>query len=93
MNITGKIKKICKTSLQKEFFSVIYLFKYKGKIKAALTIDLIISILFLLDIWYYRANGTFLSIRHILHPEIFNPIGKSLFNLRIVDLKIILSLL
>ncbi|MDV4151789.1 LTA synthase family protein [Clostridium sp. AL.422] len=67
-------------------FSIIYLFKYKGKIKAALAINLIISILFLLDIWYYRANGTFLSIRHILHPEIFNPIGKSLFNFRIVDL-------
>lgn len=66
--------------------SIIYLFKYKGKIRAALTIDIIISILFLLDIWYYRANGTFLSIRHLIHPEIFNPIGKNLFNFRIVDL-------
>ena len=65
--------------------SIIYLFKYKGKIKAALIINLIISVLFLLDIWYYRANGTFLSVRHLLHPEIFNPIGKSLFNFRIVD--------
>lgn len=67
-------------------FSIIYIFKYKGKIRAALTIDVIISFLFLFDIWYYRANGTFLSIRHLLHPEIFNPIGKSLFNFRIVDL-------
>ena len=66
--------------------SIIYLFKYKGKIRAALTIDIIISILFLLDIWYYRTNGTFLSIRHILHPEIFNPIGKNLINFRAVDL-------
>lgn len=67
-------------------FSIIYIFKYKGKIRVALTIDIIISLLFLFDIWYYRANGTFLSIRHLLHPEIFNPIGKSLFNFRIVDL-------
>ena len=67
-------------------FSFIYLFKYKGKIRAAITVDIIISILFLLDIWYYRANGTFLSIRHLIHPEIFNPIGKSLLNFRIIDL-------
>ena len=66
--------------------SIIYLFRYKGKIRSALTIDIIITLLFLFDIWYYRANGTFLSIRHILHPEIFNPIGKSLLNFRIVDL-------
>ena len=66
--------------------SIIFLFKYRGKIKAALTIDIIISILFVLDIWYYRANGNFLSIRHLLHPEIFNPIGKNLLNFRIVDL-------
>lgn len=67
-------------------FSIIYLFKYKGKMRAALIIDIIISFLFLCDIWYYRANGTFLSIRHLIHPEIFNPIGKNLFNFRIVDL-------
>lgn len=66
--------------------SIIFLFKYKSKIKVALTIDIFITILFLLDIWYYRINGNFLSIRHLLHPEIFNPIGKNLFNFRIVDL-------
>ena len=67
-------------------FSIIYLFKYKGKIRTAIYLDLIISLLFLFDIWYYRANGTFLSIRHLLHPEIFNPIGKSLLNFKLVDL-------
>lgn len=66
--------------------SIIYLFKYKGKIRAALTIDIIITLVFLFDIWYYRANGTFLSIRHVLHPEIFNPLGRGLLNFRIVDL-------
>ncbi|GAA0086311.1 LTA synthase family protein [Clostridium sp. CTA-7] len=66
--------------------SVMYLFKYKGKVKAALIIDVIITTLFIADIWYYRNNGTFLSIRHILHPEIFNPTGKSLLNFRAVDL-------
>lgn len=66
--------------------SILYLFKYKGKIKAALIIDLIITILFVADIWYYRNNGTFLSIRHLLHTEIFNPTNKSLLNFKIVDL-------
>jgi lipoteichoic acid synthase len=66
--------------------SVMYLFKYKGKVKAALIIDVIITALFIADIWYYRNNGTFLSIRHILHPEIFNPTGKSLLNFKPVDL-------
>lgn len=67
-------------------FSIIFLFKYKTRIKVALVIDLLISLLFLFDIWYYRINGTFLSIRHLLHPEIFNPVNKSIFNFRLVDI-------
>lgn len=66
--------------------SFMYLFKYRGKTWVALIIDLIITLLFISDIWYYRNNGTFLSIRHLLHPEIFNPTGKSLFNFKSVDL-------
>lgn len=66
--------------------SVIYLFKDKGRLKAALTLDILITLLFIADIWYYRANGTFLSIRHLMHSEIFNPVGKNLFNFRLVDL-------
>lgn len=66
--------------------SIMFLFKYKGKMWTALIIDVIITLLFIADIWYYRNNGTFLSIRHLLHPEIFNPIGKSLMNFRPVDL-------
>ena len=67
-------------------FSIMFLFKYNGKIKSAMILNLIITLLFVADIWYYRVNGTFLSLRHLLHPEIFNPIGKSLFNFRAVDL-------
>ncbi|NFE59421.1 LTA synthase family protein [Clostridium botulinum] len=66
--------------------SPIFLFKNKDKLKAALVIDIFITILFIADIWYYRANGTFLSIRHLIHNELFNPIGKNLFNFRLVDL-------
>lgn len=66
--------------------SIMFLFKYKGKMWTALVIDIIVTLLFIADIWYYRNNGTFLSIRHLLHPEIFNPIGKSLINFKPVDL-------
>ncbi|AOR24706.1 LTA synthase family protein [Clostridium taeniosporum] len=66
--------------------SPIFLFKNKDQLKATLVIDILITIIFVADIWYYRANGTFLSIRHLMHTEIFNPIKKNLFNFRLVDL-------
>ena len=66
--------------------SPIFFFKEKGRLRAALIIDILVTIIFVADIWYYRANGTFLSIRYLIHNEIFNPIGKNLFNFRLVDL-------
>lgn len=66
--------------------SPILFFKEKGRLRTALTIDILVTIIFISDIWYYRANGTFLSIRHLIHKEIFNPIDKNLFNFRLVDL-------
>lgn len=66
--------------------SPIFFFKEKGRLRSALIIDILVTILFIADIWYYRSNGTFLSIRHLIHNEIFNPIGKSLFNFKIIDL-------
>ena len=66
--------------------SPILFFKEKGRLRAALIIDILVTILFVADIWYYRANGTFLSIRYLMHSEIFNPEGKNLFNFRMVDL-------
>ncbi|SQC08320.1 sulfatase [Clostridium perfringens] len=66
--------------------SFVYLFKGKGRMWAAIVIDILVTILFIADIWYYRVNGTFLSIRHIIEPGIFNPIGKSLFNFKPIDL-------
>jgi len=66
--------------------SPIFFFKQRGRLRAALIIDVLVTIIFVADIWYYRANGTFLSIRHLIHNEIFNPTGKNLFNFRVVDL-------
>ncbi|HFE9684184.1 TPA: LTA synthase family protein [Clostridium perfringens] len=71
--------------------SFVYLFKGKGRMWAAIVIDILVTILFIADIWYYRVNGTFLSIRHIIEPGIFNPVGKSLFNFAKVDLVFIID--
>ncbi|EGT0013536.1 LTA synthase family protein [Clostridium perfringens] len=71
--------------------SFVYLFKGKGRMWAAIVIDILVTILFIADIWYYRVNGTFLSIRHIIEPGIFNPIGKSLFNFKAIDLLFLLD--
>lgn len=71
--------------------SPILFFKEKGRLKSALVIDILVTIIFVADIWYYRTNGTFLSIRHLLHSEIFNPIGKELFNFRLVDLAFLID--
>lgn len=71
--------------------SFVYLFKGKGRMWAAIVIDILVTILFIADIWYYRVNGTFLSIRHIIEPGIFNPIGKSLFNFKPIDLLFLLD--
>ncbi|MGU8333269.1 LTA synthase family protein [Clostridium perfringens] len=71
--------------------SFVYLFKGKGRMWAGIVIDILVTILFIADIWYYRVNGTFLSIRHIIEPGIFNPIGKSLFNFKPIDLLFLLD--
>ena len=71
--------------------SPIFFFKEKGRLRAALIIDILVTIIFVADIWYYRANGTFLSIRHLLHNEIFNPTGKNLFNFRVVDVAFLID--
>ena len=71
--------------------SFVYLFKGKGRMWAGIVIDILVTILFVADIWYYRVNGTFLSIRHIIEPGIFNPVGKSLFNLAKVDVVFIVD--
>lgn len=73
-------------------FSLIFFFKGNGRLKAALILDVLITILFIADIWYYRVNGTFLSIRHLIHSGIFNPVGKNLFNPRIVDIAFLIDL-
>lgn len=66
--------------------SITYIFKSKTALKVSLGINIFISLLFVFDIWYYRSNGSFISLRHFIYPEIFNPSNKSLFNFKLVDI-------
>ena len=60
--------------------SGIFLFNKNGRIIYILIADIVITILMFLDISYYRNYGNFLSIRHLFHEELFNPLNKELFN-------------
>ncbi|GIM28767.1 phosphoglycerol transferase [Clostridium polyendosporum] len=62
-----------------------FLFKRKGRNIYLILLNMVVSFLLLFDIWYFRANGTFLSFRHILYPDIFNPLGKNLFLVQPID--------
>ncbi|PWX09854.1 hypothetical protein CYK68_10490 [Clostridium perfringens] len=59
--------------------SGIFLFNKNGRIIYILIADIVITILMFLDISYYRNYGNFLSIRHLFHRELFNPLNKELF--------------
>lgn len=62
-----------------------FLFKKRRK-EYCLVIDILVSIMLLVDIWYFRANGAFLSVRQLLHKELFNPLDKNLVLPAAVDL-------
>lgn len=62
-----------------------FLFK-KRRREYCFVIDILVSVVLLLDIWYFRANGTFLSVRQLLHRELFNPLGKNLILPSAVDI-------
>lgn len=66
-----------------------FLFETKGRNRYLLIVNIIVTLMLIADIWYYRANGTFLSLRHIFNPEIFNPLNKQLFNPEVVDILLI----
>ncbi|MDH2475975.1 LTA synthase family protein [Clostridium perfringens] len=73
--------------------SVILLFKEKGRIIYLTVIDLLVSGIFILDLMYYRIYNTFLSIRHIYDPELFNPLSRKLFNINTIDGVLLIDLI
>lgn len=75
------------------FVSVSLLFKNKGRFFSCYMLNLIVSVFMLIDLWYYRANHGFLSLRHIFYPETFNPLGNSLFQPKAIDIFLFIDLI
>ena len=67
-----------------------FLFK-KGRVTYCLILDVLVSIMLIADIWYYRANGMFLSVRHIIHKQLFNPMAKNLFRPEAIDIVFVID--
>lgn len=77
---------ICAILMILMLVSITLLFKGKGRFLACYLVNLIVSTGILLDLWYYRANHSFLSIRHIIFRQTFNPLGNSLIQARAIDI-------
>lgn len=73
-------------------FSVVFLFKDKGQAISCVVINFIYSCVLILDLWYYRANWSFLGFRHIAYSGLFNPFQRTLFNPKAIDLMFIFDL-
>lgn len=68
------------------FIAPVLLFKGRGKLYSALALNVVLSIMLVLNLWYYRAYQGFYSIRHIMHPELFNPLARSIVNFKFIDI-------
>lgn len=75
------------------FVSIALLFKGRARLYSATGLNLLLSIMLVLNLWYYRAYKGFYSIRHIIHPELFNPLNRSIVNFHIIDILYFLDIL
>ncbi|GAA0077143.1 hypothetical protein UT300005_15210 [Clostridium sp. CTA-5] len=56
-------------------------------------INILISVLFLFDMSYWRVTGTVLSLKHVINPNLFNPLNKSMINLKLIDILFIIDII
>jgi phosphoglycerol transferase MdoB-like AlkP superfamily enzyme len=73
--------------------SFAFLLSGKRKFIYYICIDLFITALLVGDIWYYRTNGNFLSLRFVVSPQLFNPMHRRVPAASPVDLLFILDFL
>ncbi|MGL4774327.1 MAG: LTA synthase family protein [Clostridium sp.] len=69
-----------------------YLFKGKNRFRYLLGVNLLYSLMLLIDLWTYRASGYFFSIKYIMYPDLFNPLGNSLFQPNILDILFLMDI-
>lgn len=68
------------------------LFFKKGRINYLITLDIVYSIFLIGSLWVYRASGYFYSLKYFIYKDLFNPLGKSLFNPAIIDIVFIIDI-
>lgn len=67
-------------------------FREKGKFIYFTIIDVVYSVFLIADLWIFRASGYFFGIKYIVFPDLFNPLGNSLFNPSLIDLLFIIDI-
>lgn len=68
------------------FYSIGYLFSKNKQVIFQVVLNLLYSILLIADLWYFRANNYLLGLRNLLYSGTFNPLGKSLYNFKLIDI-------
>ncbi|WP_167357057.1 LTA synthase family protein [Paenibacillus pectinilyticus] len=68
-------------------------FKKRGRRNYLMGLNLVISLLLISDVVYYRAYSAFLSLRFVLHPNGFNPLDLNLWSyIRLFDFWFVIDL-
>jgi len=73
--------------------SFAFLLKNKKRTYLLLGMDVLISMLFIFDLSYYRSTGTFLSLKQLIDFNLFNPINKSVINFKWIDLLFLVDII
>lgn len=73
------------------FISIGFLLK-KNRGIYYIIFHMLITILLLLDLFYYRNYGTFLSFYFIKNKDIFNPLNRSLIQIRPIDILLVMDI-
>ena len=68
------------------------MFKGKNFIKYLLFIDIIYTLLIILDLWVYRGTGHLLELKFLFFKDGFNTLNKGIINPRIIDIIFVIDI-
>jgi arylsulfatase len=68
------------------------MFKGKNLIKYLIIIDVVYTLLIILDLWVYRGTGHLLELKFLFFKEGFNTLNKGIINPRIIDIIFVIDI-
>ena len=74
------------------FYSFGYLLSNNKQIVYNMLLNLFYSLFLIIDLWYFRINKDFLGIKNLIYKGTFNPMGKSLFQFKPIDLIFVIDI-